>query len=222
MDTEAIGRLRQLDACTVSDALDSLGILGTPLGIRPMWEGAAVVGRAVTMKLAPFGEGEAEKPVHLGAAAIEASGPGDVIVIDNGGRVGMGSWGGLLSTAAIEAGVAGVVSDGALRDVDEARVLGFPVFARAPITRTARARATEVSQGEPVEIDGITVRSGDIVVADGSGVVVVPAERLAEVVGIAEGLARREAGMVEGLRKGLKPSEVMGPEYQNALKRAQQ
>ncbi|WP_426243450.1 RraA family protein [Nocardioides sp. LHG3406-4] len=213
-----VQRLRQLDSCVVSDALDSLGFVTSPLGIHAMWEGAKVAGRAVTMKLGLAEAGASEKPVHLGVAAIEASEPGDVIVIDNAGRVGMGSWGGLLTVAAMERGVAGVVSDGALRDVDEARGHRFPVFARAPITRTARSRATEVAQGVDITIDGVPVRNGDLVIADGSGVVVIPVELAARVLDIAEGLAKREEGMQAGLRGGLSPSEVMGPQYQDMLK----
>jgi regulator of RNase E activity RraA len=216
---DAVRQLVPLDACVVSDALDSLRVVGTPLGIHAMWEGAKVVGRAVTMRLSPVGAHHAEKPVHLGVSALEASRPGDVIVVDNGGRSDMGAWGGLLSVAAVELGVAGVVIDGALRDVDEARSLRFPVFARAPVTRTARHRVTEVSQGEPIDISGVRVRTGDVVIGDASGVVIVPADRLVETARIAESFARRESAMQDGLRRGLSPSEVMGAEYQEMLGR---
>jgi regulator of RNase E activity RraA len=76
----------------VSDALDVLGIDGALDGIRPLWEGARVIGRAVTTKLAAGPAPAGRPPVHLGAWAIEAFRPGDAIVIDNGGWYGMGSW----------------------------------------------------------------------------------------------------------------------------------
>lgn len=215
--TDVVERLRALDVCTVSDALDALGLDGVVAGIGPMWEGARTVGRAVTMRLAE-GPRPPEAPKrHLGSTAIEASGPGHVIVIDNGGRVGMGSWGGLLSLAASLRGVAGVVSDGACRDVDEARELGFPVFARAPVARTARERAHEVAVGEPVELGGTTVSPEDVVVADGSGVVVLPADRVEEVVAKAESIAAREARMQADLRAGTPVSQVLGGAYEDML-----
>jgi 4-hydroxy-4-methyl-2-oxoglutarate aldolase len=212
-----VERLRVLDSCVVSDALDALGLSGTPLGIRPMWEGAKVAGRAMTVGLAPYPPPDGEAPVHLGVRAIEAAGPGDVIVVDNGGRTEMGCWGGLLSLAAAESGVAGVVLDGACRDVDEARELRFPAFARSPIARTARGRVYERQFGRPVSIGGVSVATGDLVLADGSGVVLLAADDAERVIGKAEALAQREKQMQEGLRQGIRPSEVLGQNYQKML-----
>ena len=95
----------------------------------PMWPCPKIVGRAVTMKIKPVG---LDKPKqHLGTLPIDAAQPGDVIVIDNGGRPDTSCWGGLLALAAKTKGISGVVIDGACRDIDESRELGFPVYARA-------------------------------------------------------------------------------------------
>lgn len=211
---EIVRRLARLDACVVSDALDAIGRTGVAADLRPVWEGARCVGRAVTVKLALGTPPPGTPKVHLGVRAIERAGSCDVIVVDNAGRTEMGGWGGLLSLAASTKQVAGVVLDGACRDIDESRELHFPVFARGGTPRTARGRVYEESCGEPVELCGIPVRTGDLVIADGSGVVVVPLECAEEVIGAAEAMAEREAGMASRLRSGVAPSAVMGGAYE--------
>lgn len=218
MRDELVARLTPLDVCCVSDALDALGLEGIVDGLAPVWEGAKLVGRAVTTKLLPGSPPPGSPPVHLGARAIEAADPGDVIVVDNGGRATMGSWGGLLALAASLRGVAGVVLDGACRDVDEARELRFPAFARGGAVRTARARVYEESCGEPVWLSGVAVHPGDIVMADGSGVAVLAAGEAERVVERAEQIARREQAMQERLRAGDRVSEVLGASYEHMLK----
>lgn len=215
-----VGRLSVIDVCSVSDALDALGLDGTVSGILPMWEGARVVGRAITVQLAEWPPPD-DEPVHLGVRAIAASEPGDVIVIANAGRTGMGSWGGLLSTAAQQRGVAGVVLDGALRDVDEARETRFPAFARAPVARTARGRVYEQSWGRPINVGGVEVCTGDVVMADGSGVVVLAAGSAAAVVAKAEELVERETRMRADLLAGTPAEQVLARGYQKMLQEAQ-
>jgi 4-hydroxy-4-methyl-2-oxoglutarate aldolase len=212
-----VGRLRALDTCAVSDALDALGLDGVIEGISPRWEGARAAGRAVTMQLAA-GSPPADQPkVHLGVRAILSAAPGDVIVVANAGRLGMGSWGGLLSVAARQHGLAGVVTDGACRDVDEARELHFPVFARAAAARTARGRVHEESCNEPVRIGSLTVRSGDLVLADGTAVVIVPADQAAAVLDQAEQIAARESAMADEIRGGADLPGVLGIRYEEML-----
>lgn len=214
-----VARFAVLDTCAVSDALDALGLDGVVDGLRPVWEGARVAGRAVTTRLVPGPPGAGPPKVHLGVRAIESAAPGDVIVIDNGGRAGMGSWGGLLTLAASLRHVAGVITDGACRDVDEARVLAFPVFARGGAVRTARGRVHEQSRGEPVAIGGVTVHPGDVVIADGTGVVVVAAGDTERVLAVAERIVGREGLMQADLRAGKPVSQVLGTDYEGMLAR---
>jgi regulator of RNase E activity RraA len=216
-DAGLVARLRRLDVCTVSDALDALGLDGVVDGLGPLWEGARAAGRAVTMRMAEGPPPPGAPKVHLGSAAVESSGPDDVIVIDNDGRGGMGSWGGLLSVAASVRGVAGVVSDGACRDVDEARELGFPVFARGVVARTARQRAHEESWGQPVSLIGTPVHPGDLIIADGSGVIVLAVGDAERIVATAEGIAARESRMQADLRAGTPVSQVLGGSYEDML-----
>ena len=213
-----LASLAELDACVVSDALDAAGIEGACLGLRPLWAGAQATGRARTVELRPVAEAPADLPkTHLGVSAIERSERGDVIVVANAGRVEMGAWGGLLSAAAAHAGVAGVVVDGACRDVDEATERRFPVFGRAGITRTARGRVFEASSGQPVTVAGIAVRELDYVRADGSGVVVIPADRIDDVLVLATEMARRERLMVASIEAGRSLREVLGASYESMI-----
>lgn len=214
---EALEQLRALDSCVVSDALDALGLEGWVGGLFPLWAGARVVGPAVTMALEPYPRPKGAPAAHLGAAAIEAGTSGSVIVIDNAGRVDMGGWGGLLSYAAVRHGIAGVVLDGACRDVDEARELQFPVFARAGNVRTARGRVYEAAVGDTIELGSVAVRNGDVVVADGSGVIVIEREHVDPVVQKATELARRESAIKQSLADGLSPSRAMGANYEHML-----
>ena len=112
----------------------------------------------------------------------------------------MSSWGGIVSIGAAERSVRGVITDGACRDVGQARELGFPVFARAQVPVTARGRLRQKSAGEPILIGEVTVRPGDVVMADEDGVVVVPRERATEVLDAARRLAGREAAIEAEVR----------------------
>jgi len=233
--SDLLHRLARLDACAVSDAGDSLGGSGALVGLHRLWPCGPIAGRVVTVRLVPVEEvptpggtggvppteaAGAARTVHLGAAAIAVAHPGDVIVVDNRGRLDCGGWGGLLTMAAGAKGVAGVVVNGACRDIGEAEELGFPVYGLGTTPRTARGRVVEESTGTPLEINGVTVRTGDFVLGDATGVVVVPADEAAAVIGAAEGIAARESAMAERLRSGTAPEEVLGAAYEDMLRPA--
>jgi regulator of RNase E activity RraA len=210
-----VARLARLDTCAVSDALDRLGLPGAVSGLRPMWPCPRIAGRVITVKL-KLADGE--RPArHLGTAAVEAATPGDVIVIDHAGRSEAAGWGGILSLAAKTKGVSGVIVDGACRDVDESRDVGLPVYARSATPVTARGRIVEESFNELIEIAGVTVRPGDLVIADWTGLVFVMAARADEIVRAAEEIAAREAQMAEAVRAGRSIVEVMGASYESML-----
>ena len=212
---EWVERLAKLDTCAVSDAQDKLGIVGTITGIVPLYPTKRIAGRAVTVRLKTKGDEEAK--VHLGTTAVVSADPGDVIVIDHNGRTDVAGWGGILSTAARTKGLAGVIIDGASRDVDEARGLGLPLYGRAATPLTARGRIIEEFTNQPIEIAGVTVNPGDYVIADASGIVVVPAERAAEVVPEAERIVERETAMAADVKAGKPVTEVMGTSYEKML-----
>ena len=204
---QLVSRLAKLDTCAASDALDRLALRGATIGIRPTWPCARIVGRAVTCKIKPAGLEKSK--VHLGTPAIEAGKEGDIIVVDNGGRPDVSAWGGLLSLASKQKKLSGVVIDGACRDVDESRDVGFPVYARAVVPVTARGRIMQDSINQEIQCGAVQVHPGDLVIADGSGVVIIPSSRAAEVVAEAEKIAAHEAKMAEAVRSGRSVVEVM-------------
>lgn len=213
-----ISKLSRLDTPTVSDALDSLGLTGAVYGIAPMTVTRKIVGRAVTVKLGPP---TAEIPKrHLGAGAVMAASASDIIVVEHGGRTDVSGWGGLLSRGALAKGIAGVVIDGAFRDVDEARELGLPIYARGVVPITARGRVVEHGFNCQVLVGRVSVAPGDYVIADGSGVTFIEADRIGDVLAEAERIFAREQQMAARIEEGVPIGDVLGADYENMLKKA--
>jgi len=206
-DTEFRERLNQLATSNLSDACDQLGVARCAVsGIVPRWGRTKVVGRAVTIRMTAAGA--VPSGSHLGVDAIAASEAGDVIVIDNRGDLHNNCWGEILALAAQLKGASGVVVDGAARDVDACESFGFPVHARGTVPLTARGRIVQEAWNVPVRLGDAPVRPGDVIVADVNGVVVVPIERLAEVVQSAEVIMAKELDMMDALRAGESILEV--------------
>jgi 4-hydroxy-4-methyl-2-oxoglutarate aldolase len=211
-----LARLAALDSCAVSDALDSLGLPPAVVGLVPATVAQRIAGPVVTVKLVA-GKPAGGSARHLGTAAIEAACPGDIIVIEHSSGVQCAGWGGVLSAGALVKGVAGVIIDGPTRDVDEARSLGFPIYARGALARTARGRAYEQDFNCEITIGDVRVMPGDVALADSSGVVFVPVARVDEIVRRAERVAERERLMVQALRAGDRITEVVGRDYEDML-----
>lgn len=216
-----VQRLRRLDACAVSDALDRLQLPGAVTGIplRSTGPGGAsrVAGRAVTMKVGP-GAPPPGPARHLGCSAIELAGPDDVIVVEQRSGIEAGCWGGLLTLGAKQRGVAGVVADGPLRDVDEAFAFEFPVWARSLTSRTARGRVVELGTQVPVTLGDVAVNPGDYLLADRSAVIVIAAADIGRVLDAAEQIVAKEAAMAKAILAGTPISQVMGGHYEYMLK----
>jgi 4-hydroxy-4-methyl-2-oxoglutarate aldolase len=156
--------------------------------IRPLWAGASVAGPAFTVR------GAAADNLALHRAVAEAP-AGAVIVAATGESTRVAVWGSLLSSICVERGVLGLVVDGAVRDVDRIRELGFPVFCAA-VTLLGPAKQDPGTVGEAIEIGGVTVSPGDLVVACGDGVVVVAAGEVEAAVRRAEEIEARETEMI--------------------------
>ena len=216
-----VQRLRRLDACAVSDALDKLGLAGAVTGLPQRSGDGRIAGRAVTMKVGP-GQPPPGPPKHLGCTAIELAGPQDVIVVEQRSGIEAGCWGGLLTLGAKVGGVAGVVADGPLRDVDEAIAYGFPVWSRSLTSRTARGRVVELGTQVPVQLGDaqgeVTVHPGDYVLADRSAVIVIAAADIERVLDAAEAIVAREAAMAKAILAGTPIGQVMGGAYEHMLK----
>jgi regulator of RNase E activity RraA len=203
-----LDRLRALDTCAVSDALDTLNLPGATTGIRPLWAVTGpVAGRVRTVQAGPRRSGKPAQ--HIAASAIEAAEPGDVLVIANDGRTDVSCWGGILTLAARRNGIGGVVIDGACRDIAESAEQGFPVFGRAVVPVSARGRIVQLAMDEPVEFAGLVVHPGDVVLADQNGVAFVRSEDLEKVITLAERIVAREQNMAEAVKAGQPVTEVM-------------
>ncbi|MCI9442323.1 MAG: RraA family protein [Ruminococcus sp.] len=218
LTSELRERLNKLSTTNVSDALDALGLKGSTIGVKKMYEDCRkIIGEAVTMKV--VAAGLTKSTTHMGVNAIEAAKEGDVIVIDNGGREDVNCWGGVLSTGAKFKGVSGVVIDGCCRDLDECVELGFPVYARSTICATARGRVMEEATNVMVSFCGVQVRPGDVVIADITGVVFIPQERLEDVIEKGEMLLKKETAMCADIKAGMSMLEVdQKYNYENMLK----
>lgn len=217
MTDPQVQRLRRLDACAVSDALDKLSLPGAVTGIPQRSGDGRIAGRAVTMKVGP-GQPPPGPPVHLGCTAIQLAGPDDVIVVEQTSGIEAGCWGGLLTLGAKVRGVAGVVADGPLRDVDEAIAYGFPVWARSLTSRTARGRVVELGTQVPVTLGNVPVQPGDYLLADRSAVIVIAAADIGRVLDAAEAIVAKEAAMAKAILAGTPIGQVMGGAYEHMLK----
>ncbi|MBN9740940.1 4-carboxy-4-hydroxy-2-oxoadipate aldolase/oxaloacetate decarboxylase [Amycolatopsis sp. A1MSW2902] len=205
---EIISALRGLDSCAVSDALDTLGLPGAVTALKPMWPvGTVLAGRVRTVTAAP--KATAGPATHIATPLVAITEPDDVVVIDNHGRTDVSCWGGLLAEAAVRRGVAGVIVDGACRDVQESEALKLPVFARTAVPVSARGRIVQAAMDERIQIAGISVAPQDFVLADVNGVVFVAAGDAERVVELAQRIADREARMAEAVWSGRDVQEVM-------------
>ncbi len=200
-------RLNKLATTNISDALDVLDINGSTYGIRPIWEGTTkIIGQAVTVKMTAAGVTKNKN--HLGVKAIHLAKEGDVIVVDNGGRLDTSCWGGVLTIGAKGKGISGVVIDGACRDVDDYVEEEFSVYARGAVVSTARGRIMEEATNVLIQFGGVQVRPGDVIVADRSGVVVITLEKLDEVLKKSEELFEKEEAMINDIRSGMSILDV--------------
>ncbi|MGR4863134.1 RraA family protein [Caulobacter sp. LARHSG274] len=215
-DIDYLARLRRLDCCAVSDALDRLKLTGAVTGLPQQSGKGRIAGRAVTVRLGA-GEPPPGPPRHLGTTAVEAADANSVIVVEQRTGLEAGCWGGLLTLGAKVRGVAGVVADGPVRDIDEARGYEFPIFTNKTTSFTARGRVVEKATNQPVSIGDVTVRPGDYVVADNSAVIFISPDDIARVVEAAEEIVGREAAMAKAILSGTPISEVMGGAYEHML-----
>ncbi|MFS0866392.1 RraA family protein [Microbacterium sp. 179-B 1A2 NHS] len=188
---ETIEAFRGITTASVSDALQSLGVHGYADSAIGRVAGGKLVGPAVTVKEEPTTE---SVPPQHALEAIDSATPGSVMVIDNGAETNVAAWGGLMTAGAVANGLAGVVIESGVRDVEEIRrdFDGFAVFSRSVSPATTVGRFRTVASGVPVTIGGITVNAGDLIVGDGDGIVVVPAALVNQVREIAEDIENRE------------------------------
>jgi regulator of RNase E activity RraA len=205
---EIVARLGALYTATLSNALEDLGLDGVILGLPPVAPGMRLSGRALAVLQITGAAGDFPGSDFRVGAMIDAAGPGDVVVVANGGHQ-VSSWGGNATYAAKLKGIAGLVVDGGVRDREEIVEHGWPVFARHLVPTTGRGRIRVVEIGGTVTVAGQRVATGDVVVADGTGIVCIPEEQAERVLEIAERLAADDAQAMAEIAAGLTFSEAM-------------
>ncbi len=196
------GRIREaLQQVSAPNVADAMHRKGTMVGIRPIREGYRMVGRAVTVRTA---DGDWAKPVE----AIDAAGEGDVIVIDAGsGHIAI--WGELASWSCRMKGIAGVVIDGAIRDVDDIiKMDRFCAYARHIAPNAGEPKGFG-EMGTGIVCGGVEVRPGDWIMGDDSGVMVLPKDRAAEIANRALDVKERENRLREEIKRGSTLSQVL-------------
>ncbi|UFN47717.1 RraA family protein [Roseomonas sp. OT10] len=211
LDTLLDPKRTPLFAALLSDVLDGMGLMHQALAarIRPLDDALVMLGRARTaLYQEVWHHTEGENPYELEIALIDGLRPGEIPVFacGTGGRIA--PWGELLSTAAKGRGAAGAVMDGAVRDIKAIRAMGFPVFhgGIAPLDSKGRGRVAAIDV--PVECAGVKVRSGDLVLGDADGVVVVPREAEAEALRRAAEKLAGERTTLRELQEGQSLAEV--------------
>ena len=193
---------------TIANALDDVAFEGVMQGLTQMVPGTRCVGRAVTVRQVTGKRGDFTSDDFKVGKMIDAAGRGDILVIDNGGHA-VSTFGGLATLAAKVKGIAGLVADGGVRDREEMIEHAFPVFARHMTPLTGRTRLAITGVNDVVACGGVRVGPGDVIVADGSGVVCIPADRAAKVLELATRYAADDAQAAGELAKGLTFSQAM-------------
>jgi regulator of RNase E activity RraA len=198
--TDLIAQLRQIAPATIGHMLEHEFM---DPELRPIISRFNFAGPAVTVRC--FGTDSAI--VHY---AVDIAQPGDVIVIDRLGDQRYACWGGGVTNGAQARGVAGAILDGALTDKVEIEDMRFPVFGRCISPLTTRAPGLTGELNVPVRCGGLIVNPGDIVLADDDGIIVLPPERIADIVRICLPLEERAKARQQQVRDGTPLGEMSG------------
>jgi regulator of RNase E activity RraA len=197
-DQEIVELFTGLDTPGVSDAMDKLGIHGQALGIMPLADySAPVIGPAFTVKYVP-----ATTPAGTVGDFIDDVAVGDIVVIDNDGRSDCTVWGDIMTQYAAIRGITATVIDGVCRDVNKALNDNYPLFTVGRFMRTGKDRVQVESVNTTVAVGTVRVQSRDIVVADASGVVIVPREHARKVAQVAREIEAVEAVIRQKIEQG--------------------
>lgn len=202
---------RDLYTAVLSDVLDELGYRdqAMPAHIRPLDEEIVMVGRARTGAYREvYTVVAGDNPYALEIALVDDLRAGEIAVLGCGGSTRIAPWGELLSTAARARGAVGCLTDGFVRDIRPIRRMKFPVFhgGIAPLDSKGRGKVAEIDV--PIQVAGVAVAPGDLVVGDADGVIVVP--RAVEAVALEKAFAkvRGENDTREELERGAKLADV--------------
>lgn len=202
MTKEAIlARCAPIGTATWSDAMDELHINGVVSGLTKRSGKDRCVGFAMTVR-GEVGElGRFTRQDFGLDRMLAAAGPGQVLAVELGGAEVSGM-GGIGALSASLRGIEGVLIDGGCRDAQDMQATGLWVASRHVTPRTGKLRVKLGHFGEPARLGGVVVRKNDLIVADGTGIIVVPQERVMEVLVLAEQMHVTDSRKEEALRSG--------------------
>ena len=198
MDQNIIERFKKLDVANVSDALDKMGIPCGLLGIHAVVPGHRICGPAFTVHYIPNGTIKG----NVGDFLDDVK-PGEVVVIDNSGRLNCTVWGDIMTFVSKTKGIEGTVIDGVCRDIPGIKACDYPIFTKSTYMVTGKDRVTVDHVNVPVSISGVQVCPGDLILADDTGAICIPAVAAEKALEIAEGIDDTEKKIVEEIKKGM-------------------
>lgn len=200
----------QLYSAVVADALDQLGLRhqSPRVSLLPLTApNSVLLGRCKTTLWADMAHVD-PRPYELELKAVDECQPGDVFIAAAGGSQRSGIWGELLTTAALNSGCVGAIVDGAIRDVSKISTMSFPVFARSTCVYDSLNRQRVIDIDVSVEIDGVSFTSGDLVIADRDGIVVIPQAVEDEAIRLSLAKVQGENTVREAIRNGMKATDA--------------
>ncbi len=191
-------------SCVVADAQERAGVMHSD--IRPLTQSVRFAGPALTVRLEPGNQVDS-----LDAISVAES--GDVIVVDAAGETETSVWGGLMAGLSQMKGVVGAVVDGAIRDTDEIRDLGFHIFSKAIVPRSTHTpfsgRMEPLEVNVPIQCGGVIVNPGDIVIGDEVGVTVVALSAAEGILRAAQEQAEKEEETRKRIKEGKSVEELL-------------
>jgi 4-hydroxy-4-methyl-2-oxoglutarate aldolase len=204
---ELVSAFSTIQAATIHEAQGGIGAVTAD--IRPLDRTMSLCGPALTIKMPPADNLALHQALYLAE-------PGDVLVVDCASHTEAGQWGGILMEAAKARGIAGLITNGSVRDTDELIEGKFPVFSRGiSIKGTAKNPGARI--GEPMIFEGVSVAPGDLIRADADGIVFVSKETAAAVLEKSRARIAKEDDFTRRIRNGETTLDLYGfPAYSKA------
>lgn len=210
--TDLIDRVLNLYVAAVSDAADELELSPVCMDreIHPVTTNTRMAGFARTGKLvrAPVQRPYDEEQLHDFMSLATEAEEGDIVAITSSGATECSVWGQVLTRIGTPKGLRGAVVDGTSRDIHDINRMDFPVFARGRHPATMRGRLDMESVGQPIVCGGIVVRPGNLLFADGDGVVAIPQDRVEDVIAAAEEVVGTDTWWASKLEDGDDPHDL--------------
>jgi len=192
--------MKAIPTATIHEAYGCKGAVSH--NIKPIRTGMKLCGTVIPVKTHPGDN----LIVHK---AIYAAQPGDVLLVDTSSFVEAGFWGGIMTEAALQIGIAGLVTDGAVRDTDEIAQMNFPIFSKG-ISIKGTTKTCLGSINHSIIFDGVMVQPGDVIVGDSDGVVIVARKDVSAVIEKAREREEKEEKILSQLRQGKTTLELYG------------